>query len=530
MVDGGQKRVKLMEQVEYYFCPKNLQTDDYLYGKMDEKLRVPIGVVANFPRIKEMSPSEEELISVIKESSKLHIDGEGSANVLISPKNIKPALRTTLIIREIPTDVTDAELEAIFSSKPVAIRREINDTRFVQFATEEEALEMHRAAVSAKLRGKPVRARLKNESISINMLVAKHEVAQNYPRHDPFSGYRNEGHGDGGQNEWMFGMPPYPYGVPPPFPMYPNNQYYPHQHHHHHHHHQHHQHHHQHQHIKGGKGGKKGPPPSGRGGRKGGHHGTAESVPITPKFTAEDFPALVPSDWTGLYESKDVIRWTTEDIITTLKDYKDKLANGSAKESKPDSLPSTSVCPVLLSEPDYSLALTEPVPVKEEQKKTATPKKEDLTPVSEPAPASSAPKSFAEAVVTATDCRVPTAPFLQYRAGISGGTVVVPGGSSQHRTKEKKTDEPKGKGGRGASGKGRGGRGAGEGRGGKGRGGKRKEGTKGKGDAAKTSVSKPAETKAAVAAPAASAPVQDTVGTWAAVAKGLSSGPLSPKK
>ena len=295
MVDGAQKRVKLMEQVEYYFCPRNLQTDDYLYGKMDEKLRVPIGIVANFPRIKEMSPTEEELISVIRESEKLNIEGEESKDILISPKNIKPALRTTLIIREIPTDVPDSELEAIFSSKPVSIRREVNDTRFVQFATEEEALEMHRAAISAKLRGKPVRARLKNESMSINMLVAKHEIAESYPKHDPFSGYRNNDSHNGPPNDWVFGMPPFPYGMAPPFPMY---QGFPHQHHHHHHHH-----HHQHRpDFKGGKGGKKGAPPSGRGGRKGGHHSTAESVPITPKFTAEDFPALVPSDWTGLYE------------------------------------------------------------------------------------------------------------------------------------------------------------------------------------------------------------------------------------
>lgn len=76
----------------------------------------------------------------------------------------------TIILRDVESDVSESAITEMLAAancgRVVSCRSEMNSTWFVTFASEEEA----RAALlnirSSQLSGKPVRARLKTESIS----------------------------------------------------------------------------------------------------------------------------------------------------------------------------------------------------------------------------------------------------------------------------------------------------------------------------------------------------------------------------
>ena len=128
---------KLKDQVGFYFSARNLQQDTFLYSKMDRLLRVPLEVVADFHRVKDLRATQDQLLQAARESSNLIVHEEGG-RVLVSPAHIKPALRTTLILREVPEDVTEDEIKALFAEAPVSVKTEVGSNRFVEFATEEQ--------------------------------------------------------------------------------------------------------------------------------------------------------------------------------------------------------------------------------------------------------------------------------------------------------------------------------------------------------------------------------------------------------
>ena len=136
-VDPELLMMKLKDQVEFYFSARNLQADSYLLGKMDNKLRVHIDVVASFQRVKDLTVSRELLLKALKESPNLTVVEEGG-ETLIAPVNIRPALRTTLILRDLPEDCTDDTVKALFDTAPISISKQPNNFRYVTFETEEQ--------------------------------------------------------------------------------------------------------------------------------------------------------------------------------------------------------------------------------------------------------------------------------------------------------------------------------------------------------------------------------------------------------
>ena len=212
----------------------------------------------------------------------------------------------------------------------------------------------------------------------------------------------------------------------------------------------------------GGKGGKKG-----KGYYAQQSHQTPPAKPSTPQFTAEDFPTLVEAS--GLYEKgmysvtndsekninktlTEVIRWGKEDVIRILGGFTREMEKGrDGLKGLNIKLPATEACCAVLAEPNYTIALTRPVqkqstaivdavkkgikkpatkPAEKEEKDKPKPKPTEAkaktpeqTPAAQPqeeedtaTPSPDSPSkkkmTWADAIVTVNDVKVPQ-PYLQ---------------------------------------------------------------------------------------------------------------------
>lgn len=152
------------KQIEYYFSKENLQNDPFLTSQMDANMSVPIAVVMKFAKLKALTQDEDLVRRSLEESSLSVIEDRIKAN-------IKATGRSTIILREIPSDAPAEEVEEIFKyegSKPVlSLRSEIGDTWFVVMEKEEDAKDtlLDLRLKKRMFRGKAVKGRLKTESV-----------------------------------------------------------------------------------------------------------------------------------------------------------------------------------------------------------------------------------------------------------------------------------------------------------------------------------------------------------------------------
>ena len=64
----AENRLALKTQLEYYFSRENLEQDNYLVSQMDADLYVPISVIANFKKVKNLTDDFNFIVDVLKES------------------------------------------------------------------------------------------------------------------------------------------------------------------------------------------------------------------------------------------------------------------------------------------------------------------------------------------------------------------------------------------------------------------------------------------------------------------------------
>ena len=162
--DKDQLLDAVRKQVEYYFSKENLQSDAYLTSQMDASMTVPISVVMKFAKMKALTEDETILRKALETSNLTVIDDRIKAN-------IKAVGRSTIILREIPSDATEEEVKEIFNfdgCKTISsMRSDIGDTWFVMMDSEEDAKD---TLIDLKLkkrmfRGQPVKGRLKSETV-----------------------------------------------------------------------------------------------------------------------------------------------------------------------------------------------------------------------------------------------------------------------------------------------------------------------------------------------------------------------------
>lgn len=156
-------RARLTKQLEFYFSRENLINDRYLRCQMDADQYVPIKIVANFPKVAQLSTDFDLIVDVLKSSSQVQVDE--------SATKVRPmSKRCTIILREIPQNADENEVKSMFQSEDgrcppyLSLAYGLNDSWYVTFQTEEETQQafFHLQTLGKTFNGKPVFARIKN--------------------------------------------------------------------------------------------------------------------------------------------------------------------------------------------------------------------------------------------------------------------------------------------------------------------------------------------------------------------------------
>ncbi|CAI5738345.1 unnamed protein product [Peronospora farinosa] len=152
----------IKRQVEFYFSRANLANDAYLVSQMNSQMYVPVEVIINFSKIKQLTDNTALLVEAVQDSTICSLNSSKDA---VKP-NIKSE-RTTIILREIPSSTKPEEVEAIFEGcgKVVSVRSDVGDTWFVTMTSESEAVNTLLALRSKTLNGVAIKARLKSENV-----------------------------------------------------------------------------------------------------------------------------------------------------------------------------------------------------------------------------------------------------------------------------------------------------------------------------------------------------------------------------
>ncbi|TDH65022.1 hypothetical protein CCR75_008424 [Bremia lactucae] len=152
----------IKHQVEFYFSQSNLSNDAYLVSHMNSQMYVPVEVIINFAKIKQLTDNTALLVESVQDSTVCSLSSSKDA---IKP-NIKSE-RTTIILREIPSSTELQKVEAIFEGcgKAISVRSDVGDTWFVTMKSESEAVSTLLALRSKTFNGAAIKARLKSENV-----------------------------------------------------------------------------------------------------------------------------------------------------------------------------------------------------------------------------------------------------------------------------------------------------------------------------------------------------------------------------
>ncbi|KAI5055628.1 hypothetical protein GOP47_0029149 [Adiantum capillus-veneris] len=74
--DPASLRSMLVKQIEYYFSIENLCRDIFLRSKMDEQGFIPVSVIANFNRVKMLTPNPGLILDALRNSAVVEVQGE----------------------------------------------------------------------------------------------------------------------------------------------------------------------------------------------------------------------------------------------------------------------------------------------------------------------------------------------------------------------------------------------------------------------------------------------------------------------
>jgi len=167
-MDHATLLVAVRKQVEYYFSKENLERDAYLTSQMDANNSVPISVVMKFSKMKSLVAGDEAIVrEALLQSAVCSVAGDDSRIRAL----VKAGGRSTIILRDIPSDTAEAAVREIFNFDAMkgrnisSIRPDIENTWFVVLDTETAAKD---TLLDLKLKrrmfnGESVKARLKTE-------------------------------------------------------------------------------------------------------------------------------------------------------------------------------------------------------------------------------------------------------------------------------------------------------------------------------------------------------------------------------
>ncbi|KAF8404066.1 hypothetical protein HHK36_008943 [Tetracentron sinense] len=90
---------RILKQIEYYFSYQNLPTDGYLRFQMDEQGWVPLGVIAEFPRVKDLTTDIQLILRALQSSLVVEVQGDrlrkrGDWMAFIQPRHSSSTTQT----------------------------------------------------------------------------------------------------------------------------------------------------------------------------------------------------------------------------------------------------------------------------------------------------------------------------------------------------------------------------------------------------------------------------------------------------
>jgi len=155
---------RVQEAVEMLLLKKNLGKDPYLRSAINPQMYIPVGTLTAHEKLRELNATEDLVIEAAKRSHRLGYDEKTSM--------IRPMLkskRNTLILRDIPEDMKESEIMALFEREgapkapPIKLTQEVNQTWFAKFESDEDLAETAVWVRSQKINDQSVQCAIKSE-------------------------------------------------------------------------------------------------------------------------------------------------------------------------------------------------------------------------------------------------------------------------------------------------------------------------------------------------------------------------------
>ena len=128
-------------------------------SKLDNDGYLPISYLTSQKSIKDSKLDNNTIIGIIRSIDSLSLSPDNTG-VRIS----LPVARKTLILRDIPDDITESRIRDLFSGFTVeCIKKEIANSWFVTFDSEESALRAFSFVQESTFSSQPIKARVKSE-------------------------------------------------------------------------------------------------------------------------------------------------------------------------------------------------------------------------------------------------------------------------------------------------------------------------------------------------------------------------------
>jgi len=153
----------VQEALEAMLSKHNLVRDQFLAGNMNPQMYIPISVLLAHEKLSSIGATEASVIAAATRSTRLGIDDQQS---MVRP--LLKSKRNVVILRDIPSDVTEHDIRELFVGAPhaetiVSVKPEVNNTWFVKFKLDEGTQDVVLWLRSQKFRGQPVNAAIKSE-------------------------------------------------------------------------------------------------------------------------------------------------------------------------------------------------------------------------------------------------------------------------------------------------------------------------------------------------------------------------------
>mmetsp|Transcript_33199 Transcript_33199/g.50159 ORF Transcript_33199/g.50159 Transcript_33199/m.50159 type:complete len:520 (+) Transcript_33199:275-1834(+) len=185
--EGGEAQPALDESavaaaqacLEEILSKKNLAEDPNVQQNLNPQMFVPMYALAGHPKVLQLGSktSMDILLAASRRSEKLQVDED---NMMVRP--LIKQRRDTIILRDLPQDVTEEELKQLFQpskqfEKLVGIKPDVNHTAYITFDSDEAAQDVALWLRSQKLRGEQVKCAMKSDHFMRSFFPAQPGMA-----------------------------------------------------------------------------------------------------------------------------------------------------------------------------------------------------------------------------------------------------------------------------------------------------------------------------------------------------------------